>query len=73
MSDYSQLEEPIGAREAIILDGAIGAQLQSMGAALADFAWGGPSPELTCVRKQLILFQRRRTGGAERIALGAKQ
>jgi homocysteine S-methyltransferase len=39
MSDYSHLEERLAAREVIILDGAIGTQLQSMGAPMAEFAW----------------------------------
>ncbi len=39
MSDYATLEQRIAAREVIILDGAIGTQLQSMGAPMAEFAW----------------------------------
>ena len=39
MSDYANLEKRMAAREIIILDGAIGTQLQAMGAPMADFAW----------------------------------
>ena len=39
MSGYAHLEKRIAAREIIILDGAIGTQLQSMGAPMAEFAW----------------------------------
>lgn len=39
MSDYAALEKRLADREVILLDGAIGTQLQSMGVPMADFAW----------------------------------
>ena len=39
MSEYADLEIRMAAREVIILDGAIGTQLQAMGAPMAEFAW----------------------------------
>jgi len=39
MGEYSTLEKRMAAREVIILDGAIGTQLQAMGAPMAEFAW----------------------------------
>lgn len=39
MSGYADFEKRLAAREIIILDGAIGTQLQSMGAPMAEFAW----------------------------------
>ncbi len=39
MSNYANLEKRMAAREVIILDGAIGTQLQAMGAPMAEFAW----------------------------------
>jgi homocysteine S-methyltransferase len=39
MSGYAEFEKRLAVREIIILDGAIGTQLQSMGAPMAEFAW----------------------------------
>ena len=39
MSDYAALEKRLGDREVILLDGAIGTQLQAMDVPMADFAW----------------------------------
>ena len=48
MSEYANLKSRIDAREIIILDGAIGTQLQSMGVPMDQTAWasaafGNPS------------------------------
>ena len=39
MSDYAALEKRLADREVILLDGAIGTQLQAMDVPMADFAW----------------------------------
>ena len=41
MSEYAALEQRIEDREVILLDGAVGTQLQRMGVALSDQAWAG--------------------------------
>jgi homocysteine S-methyltransferase len=39
MSEYANLERRMAAREVILLDGAIGTRLQSMGVPMSGFAW----------------------------------
>ena len=46
MADYQALENRIDAGDVIILDGAIGTQLQAMGAPMNEQSWAG-SPNLT--------------------------
>ena len=41
MSDYGNLARRIDDREVILLDGAIGTQLQCMGVPMSDEAWAG--------------------------------
>ncbi len=41
MSDYAELARRIEDREVILLDGAVGTQLQKMGVPLSDRAWAG--------------------------------
>ncbi len=45
MSEYADLERRIADREVILLDGAIGTQLQSMGVPMGDFAWAAVALE----------------------------
>ena len=39
MSEYANLERRMAEREVILLDGAIGSQLQTMGVPMSGFAW----------------------------------
>ena len=41
MGDYSKLKARLDNREVILLDGAIGTQLQSMGVPMSHRAWAG--------------------------------
>jgi len=41
MSDYSKLQARLDNREVILLDGAVGTQLQSMGVPMSNRAWAG--------------------------------
>jgi homocysteine S-methyltransferase len=45
MGGYADLERRIEGREIILLDGAIGTQLQSMGVPMGDFAWAAVALE----------------------------
>ena len=45
MSEYSNLERRLAERELILLDGAIGTRLQSMGVPMSDFAWAAVALE----------------------------
>ncbi len=46
MTDYQDLENRVNAGDVIILDGAIGTQLQAMGAPMNEHSWAG-TPNLT--------------------------
>lgn len=45
MSDYATLKERLAQREVILLDGAIGTQLQSMGVPMSNHAWAATALE----------------------------
>ena len=45
MSEYSNLERRLADREVILLDGAIGTRLQSMGVPMSGFAWAAAALE----------------------------
>ena len=45
MSEYANLERRLAEREVIVLDGAIGTRLQSMGVPMSDFAWAAVALE----------------------------
>ena len=42
MADYKQLKKRIDDKEVVILDGAIGTQLQAMGVPMHPVGWCGP-------------------------------
>ena len=46
MADYQDLENRVNAGDVIILDGAIGTELQAMGAPMNEQSWAG-APNLT--------------------------
>ena len=41
MSEYANLQERLNNREVVLLDGAIGTQLQAMGVPMNNSAWAG--------------------------------
>ena len=44
MSESANLERRMAEREVILLDGAIGSQLQTMGVPMSGFAWAAAAP-----------------------------
>ena len=59
MSEYANFEKRMAAREVILLDGAIGSRLQSMGVPMSGFAWAATALEthpytVRCMHEQYI-------------------
>ena len=63
MSDYKTLETRLASKEVVILDGAVGTQLQKMGVPMNSHAWAATAPQTHPYTVRLLHENYIRAGG----------